>query len=62
MADRIMNCELCVRKLHPLDSHVGYIEGVLVCVHIECWNEYYKDEIAKEKSEDLLEGQANGNA
>ena len=44
-----MHCGLCKRLVHPLDAHMGRINGVLDVFHIECWNEFYKDEIKKEE-------------
>lgn len=45
-----MFCDLCSKSLHPLDAHMGYIDKKLSCTHIKCWNEYYKEEIEKEKA------------
>jgi hypothetical protein len=45
-----MICDICKKTLHPLDAHMGYIDGKLVCVHIDCWNKYYAKEIEIEKA------------
>lgn len=33
-----MICDLCNEKLHPLDAHMGKINGKLITAHIDCWN------------------------
>ena len=35
---KTMTCDLCGKDLHPLDAHMGYINGKLMTVHIDCWN------------------------
>jgi len=44
-----MFCGLCKKEVYPLDSHMGRINGKLDVFHIDCWNEYYKDEIQMDK-------------
>ena len=44
-----MFCGLCQKEVHPLDAHMGRISVLLDVFHIDCWNEYYKDEVEKEK-------------
>ena len=44
-----MKCDLCNKLLYPLDAHMGYIKNKLVCVHTDCWNQYYVKEIEEEK-------------
>lgn len=34
----MMICDLCGKDLHPLDAHMGYVNGKLMTVHIDCWN------------------------
>jgi hypothetical protein len=34
-----MQCDICNKKLHPLDAHMGRLNGKLITAHIECWNE-----------------------
>lgn len=38
-----MVCDICNGKLHPLDAHMGKIDGKLITAHIDCWNEYIED-------------------
>lgn len=49
MESKSMLCGLCEKKVHPLDAHMGRINGKLDVFHIDCWNEFYKDEIPREK-------------
>jgi len=43
-------CDLCNTTLNPLNSHLGPDKnGNLIFAHIDCWNEYYADEIKKEQ-------------
>lgn len=52
MKIKTMMCDLCNLELHPLDAHTGYDKkGNLMTTHIFCWNQYYKDEIKKEKED-----------
>jgi|GEM_PF-7050646 len=47
---KLMICDLCNKKLHPLDAHMGPDrDGNLMTTHIDCWNEYYKEEIELER-------------
>ena len=49
MESEPMLCGLCKNEVHPLDAHMGRISDKLDTFHIECWNEYYKNEIHGEK-------------
>jgi len=31
-------CDLCHKKLHPLDAHVGKLNNKLIAAHIDCFN------------------------
>lgn len=33
-----MACDICKEIVHPLDAHMGKIEGNLITAHIDCWN------------------------
>lgn len=33
-----MVCDICKEIVHPLDAHMGEIEGQLITAHIDCWN------------------------
>jgi len=43
-----MFCGLRQKEVHPLDARMGRISVLLDVFHIDCWNEYYKDEIEDE--------------
>ena len=46
----LMICDLCGTTLHPLNAHMGRNKnGNLTTAHIDCWNEYYAEEIKEEK-------------
>ena len=49
MEPKTMSCGLCNQEVHPLDAHMGRISGKLDVFHIDCWNEFYKEEIEKEQ-------------
>jgi RNase P subunit RPR2 len=36
---KYMICDLCHKKLHPLDAHMIRINGKLDVAHIDCCNE-----------------------
>jgi hypothetical protein len=44
-----MFCGLCEKEVHPLDAHMGRIRVLLEVFHIDCWNEFHKEEIKEEK-------------
>lgn len=46
-----MLCGICEKEVHPLDAHMGRINDKLDVFHIDCWNEFYKDEIQREKGD-----------
>lgn len=48
---KYMVCDLCHKKLHPLDAHFGSLREKLTTAHIDCWNKAI--EIVKE--EDLTD-------
>lgn len=44
-----MVCDLCGEELHPLDAHMGRMEGELITAHIECWNAKMKETAHREQ-------------
>lgn len=38
-----MICGICGEEVHPLDAHMGYINGILDVYHIDCRNRHYKE-------------------
>lgn len=36
-----MLCGLCKNEVHPLDAHMGRINGKLDVFHIDCWNDHF---------------------
>lgn len=45
-----MECGLCKTEVHPLDAHMGRLNGQLMVFHIDCWNKHLVDS-TKEKAE-----------
>lgn len=48
-----MVCDLCHKKLHPLDAHCGRIREKFITTHIDCWNKAI--EIVKVEVEDIFD-------
>ena len=47
-----MICDLCGKKLHPLDANFGRLKGKLITAHIECWNKEVDSIINQMKGEE----------
>lgn len=43
-----MECELCNKKLSPLDAHFGKMNEKLIVAHIDCWNKEIEKQIKHE--------------
>lgn len=42
-----MICDICEKRVKPLDAHMGKLQDKLITAHIECWNKKIKEEYSK---------------
>ena len=46
-----MKCGICKETVHPLDAHMGRINGQLDVFHIDCWNRHLTEQGQRLKGE-----------